>query len=695
MLTSPLARALATAFATALLFAAPPVWAAAPTGLVQTPVLRSFNIDEGDLDQTNALRQNELQNVTISGYVDIKPGKGYIQIEVARFGDDDTSDDAQWIVLAEHIAPSSTTKTVGTKIYNTFSKTLKAFDLARSEDTDEANRIWSDGGMARIRFRGVRTDGTGPPALLPTLDVHGNKTRSGQVILVDENVTRETAPTYTKTDGSIWYEPYFLGNLGAPLGGGETLTYYQTVGTNPDGSGQSVSDALHTLKDFKNRYFVSPVKPPGSPSGCSTRAMTVDDTNGGPAIYFNRTDLGTGRKMRCNYNSCADETACYVSNLGLPDGEVGLFDGEHGLTQSTPTVTSNMPFATVAMVERGKMAKDALNRVFFAVYDHDGQYIDGMTAAQAQAAQDGSPLGETARLDNIGWNDFIPGNCGVCHGGVAYQPDKHGIAGAMFLPFDVQNFDFYPGTTNTQDAQEGKFRTLNKIVAQTDIWDLADGTVKPARVIMNKWYGTSETNSNPSVWTSKFKKNQIPGNDWSANSGQKQLYLSVVAPGCRTCHMTHTDNSWATFAEFNTDRISIHYRVCKLRVDVDQAFNFNPTSYSMPQSEQASNAFWRSEGRAQLVDRLKIAQGCGLTTDQFSPDPASAVRGAAVTSAPSTFYTDYANAVCACTTTACFEGVEDDYAKRLAHAGRTDTATTIAALKRASDCRAAIRKAGR
>ena len=111
---------------------------------------------------------------------------------------------------------------------------------------------------------------------------------------------------------------------------------------SPTGSGPSILTALLTLADFKNRYFVNPPRPLGSPSNCSTKRITVDDDHGGPAIYFNKGDLGVGRKMRCNYNECADETACYVANFFYSTGQSG-FDMAHGLAISQDAIIANKP----------------------------------------------------------------------------------------------------------------------------------------------------------------------------------------------------------------------------------------------------------------------------------------------------------------------------------------------------------------
>jgi hypothetical protein len=137
------------------------------------------------------------------------------------------------------------------------------------------------------------------------------------------------------------------------------------------------------------------------------------------------------------------------------------------------------------------------------VYVHTGRYEPGESTINSQL---GSPLATRAILDNRELNTFIPGNCGVCHGGAVYEvrgdgnpsnpANPRGMVGARFLPFDLQNsFSYYSLSGLSRSAQESTFRTLNQIVARTDLWDLKDASGHfPVRQVMNLWYGASSTN---------------------------------------------------------------------------------------------------------------------------------------------------------------------------------------------------------
>jgi hypothetical protein len=161
------------------------------------------------------------------------------------------------------------------------------------------------------------------------------------------------------------------------------------------------------------------------------------------AIYFNRGDLGIGREMHCIRDN-DDETACYVLNFGARDGTPRF----NSIGDSLQALNAHKPFATVAMVERGKMKADDPNKVFFVVYDANGKLLD------------------TAPLDNKGFNTFIPGNCLVCHGsGSAYTPSKLGpdgetvedgpkVVGARFLPFDLSSFLYFSSDSENKFSRE-------------------------------------------------------------------------------------------------------------------------------------------------------------------------------------------------------------------------------------------------
>src|SRR5690606_6635046 len=123
----------------------------------------------------------------------------------------------------------------------------------------------------------------------------------------------------------------------------ETRTYYESVGTNPDGTGPSIAAALGDLDDFRERYF-------------STGEELV-------AEYYNKGDLGIGREMHCNFE-LTGERACYVANYA-PCAEAkqanGLcrkpvFNDRAGAFAAQ--LNGDVPFATVAMVERDDIGPD-------------------------------------------------------------------------------------------------------------------------------------------------------------------------------------------------------------------------------------------------------------------------------------------------------------------------------------------------
>jgi hypothetical protein len=205
-----------------------------------------------------------------------------------------------------------------------------------------------------------------------------------------------------------------------------------------------------------------------------------------------------------------------------------------------------------------------------------------------------------APLDNRKFNKFIPGNCLVCHGAQArYSKGTREVFFAHFLPFDLQHsFGYYSTTASnplSRAAQESKFKILNRIIAKTDLYTLPD-----AKALLNGFYGASAAHANPATWPSAtFKNDWVPA-AWNANANTRQLYRRVMAPFCRTCHVSHPTLDFGSYTDFANFGTAIRNAVCGARgADI------------MRNAEATSKAFWRSSARAQLVNRANFP-GCGL-----------------------------------------------------------------------------------
>jgi hypothetical protein len=232
-----------------------------------------------------------------------------------------------------------------------------------------------------------------------------------------------------------------------------------------------------------------------------------------------------------------------------------------------------------------------------------------------------------AQLDNKGYNTSIPGNCLQCHGiNATYTitPDaqgnsKHEVKNAMFLPFDLDAFEYFSDDPNnglSRAKQETAFRAHNRMVRKFS----ALGRSKDAQDLIEKWYADDLTDDGGEPFRS------VVPSGWQGDAGQEQLYKTLVAVACRTCHI-----SYVPFASDNRPHLTFGNATAFLepttpaeRVNVEQARSLMCTTHRnnskrMPAAEQTLKVLWRSAGRAQFFGQVEIPgperQGvhdCGL-----------------------------------------------------------------------------------
>jgi hypothetical protein len=427
----------------------PGATAAEVVGHVFAPVVGAY-----DVDPTTA-------TFRFNGTINMSSADGWIAIDVLKDPNVDPQDEQNWQldVGRASITPAGST-------FRFASRPLPIF-----KRTNSGGRPWLDGGLGRARvafvFRNNPNDrrlltvqdgdGVTPqnPHVIVLADVAPDRTNQepnpdtgdcGVVQLDQFNANKSTNPcTPNYLSANTHAKSFTPGNDVEQVQA--TTDYYNQIGTAPNGGGGPISNRLQTLSQFQHRYFDRPQRndPRNEPEAVTT--------------YYNKGDLGIGREMHCSYNQCNQELACYVKNFGRFDsleqkGKEGkAFFGDKDFAQVA--VKHNTPFATVAMVER-RQIKGSPNSVFFAVYDQNG-------------ALSGSPTSmlKEARLDRKGYNTSIPGNCLQCHGiNSSYTADpNHEVRRAMFLPFDLDSFEFFSDDPrHSRASQEGGFRAQNRMV---------------------------------------------------------------------------------------------------------------------------------------------------------------------------------------------------------------------------------------
>ena len=221
------------------------------------------------------------------------------------------------------------------------------------------------------------------------------------------------------------------------------------------------------------------------------------------AIYQNDADLGFGRDMRARTNESGGVSS-WVRNFPSLDHVVA----NEGL------------IATVAMEWGPPESGVGDFYTKFFVFGPDGERL------------------LAADLDGRGAK-FVPGLCNVCHGGapkttfldetgVVIYPDN-GDTHAQFLPWDLDTFNYSEQAGLTRLEQEQDFYDLNQTVKATYPSEPVIGNNWTGEVVVDLvdgWYSEGET----------FNGEYVP-DDWKDSAETEALYLEVVGPNCRACHV--------------------------------------------------------------------------------------------------------------------------------------------------------------
>lgn len=319
---------------------------------------------------------------------------------------------------------------------------------------------------------------------------------------------------------------------------GESDKYYQTLGADP------------TLAKWQQHYGF---------------------TSGSPiyhASYGNQADLQLGRDMFCTTSGLT--VACYVSNYG----QAPFINNQENL--QWPNLASavsdavainhngNGHFATVAMVytpapNMPQGAPPGANSVSFYVYDGADNLL------------------HNAALDGDGAKS-VPRMCMACHGGAyvgSTDPSNTSgqpyVTGASFLPFDTGSFKYDPSLT--EDQQQEAFRNLNATVMQTSppagIVDFINGlycSSSDNKTANNPTTGPCRnkvTQANATTFDGYIPPNWCPPSDPTCQNpnAQSTLYLNVVKPYCRMCHLAG-EPAFTQYSEFVRSAANIETLVC-------------------------------------------------------------------------------------------------------------------------------------
>jgi hypothetical protein len=271
------------------------------------------------------------------------------------------------------------------------------------------------------------------------------------------------------------------------------------------------------------------------PAGLRTSLITWKQANGFAAddsqddartVYFNAGDLALGRSMHMKQKGNGD-IAYYVSNYPTVEDAIRR---------------TNL-IATVAM-EYAPLAAGGPRVMKFFVFGANGQRAD------------------TADLDGNG-QKAVPNLCVICHGVTKFTGAAD--VGAQFLPFDLSSFQYSP--TESRASQEAQFKALNLKI-------LDSNASTATQALIQAWY-KDPAPAAPPLSAATQDSDAIPGN-WG---GPSDLYLRVVKPACRMCHVTRPANKdFSTMANFQANAQVAHDRLCG--------------DWTMPNAKVTYQRFW-------------------------------------------------------------------------------------------------------
>ncbi len=302
-------------------------------------------------------------------------------------------------------------------------------------------------------------------------------------------------------------------------------------------------------------------------------------------LYRNRTDLGFVRlvKARC-------EPSCSDPNPNLYAIIENYQDFDNALARTNR-------LASVAMEWTSAADGSNPSEKFVSFY----AYIGSNDQRNEQAGIPFKP-----DLDTRG-KKHIPGLCNSCHGGApkvlnadgTYQ--AAGNTGGLFLPSDLNNYDFDPRPGLSKAEQQAQFKKMNEIALITlrgkkKFDEEAEINRFPAaHELVEGWYG------GPGMPNPIFNGDFVPAG-WlppAAPANASELYLESVAPACRACHVQQERSldfgTYKGFMVFEDAHKELVLRVeCGVDDDSSVRGNGQDDQAVMPLAKKTYEIFWSS-----------------------------------------------------------------------------------------------------
>jgi hypothetical protein len=323
------------------------------------------------------------------------------------------------------------------------------------------------------------------------------------------------------------------------------------------------------------------------------------------AAYYNSGDIGVGREMHCRRNDVTGARACYVTNYGP-----AAFDANPS-PDDPQIAVNNAVNALVNGSVSGKVATVAMEWVVSGLGNNPVQHIPA-DPVRFWVFDDDDDRVPVITLDAEGPKP-VPGVCLPCHGGAetgTHQLHQPGEAkfldqNARFLPFDTCAFEFSTQPGFTEVDQRDAFVELNAIVLDTEPFQPAQpggGQVAPPpgsnTELLYGLYGVDHNNVTPGINPLDLLVGSAPQQvetfvppAWASNP---ELYLEVVKPYCRTCHVSLHGNPPGGPGKPPLPNIIGNilgaFHVCS-----------DTTPLRMPHASRTMDLFWGGSARAALL----------------------------------------------------------------------------------------------
>ena len=220
----------------------------------------------------------------------------------------------------------------------------------------------------------------------------------------------------------------------------------------------------------------------------------------------------------------------------------------------------------------------------------------------------------------------VPGLCSTCHGGGPRNLKANGTyrgkgdTGALFLPLDLDNFEFDLDPmrpTLSRKRQESAYRKMNQMAlithASIEEFDEVAGIARlPAgHELIEGWYG------GPGMPKKTFDGEFVPVG-WlppAAPEGADELYLEVVAPACRSCHAQQGRSlDFGTYEGFMVFSDAIQDLVLRVECGLDDDPNTRQSGQDnqavMPLALETYKRFWdRDTDPSTAISQADIFKG--------------------------------------------------------------------------------------